>query len=66
MYLELYVSSRIPNRPLVGSIWLFTRGKVPSAVMVARTRFSLSDSITSSVHALKNEQKLCAVASVRP
>jgi hypothetical protein len=66
MYLELWVSSTVPILPRVGSIWLFTLGKVPSAVMVASTRFSLSGSITSAVHALKNEQKLCAVASVRP
>ncbi len=66
MYLELTVNSSELIRPRVGSIWLFTRGKFPTAVRVARTRFCLSVSITSLVQALKNEQKLRAVASVRP
>ena len=66
MYLELTVSSSDPIEPRVGSIGLFTLGKVPSAVRVARTRFSRSVWMTPSVHALKMEQKLSEVASVRP
>src|SRR5215204_3604674 len=66
MYLEAYVSSSVAREPLVGSIGLFIRGKFAEAVRAASTRFSLSCSITSAVHALKKEQKLWAVASVRP
>src|SRR5215207_10566950 len=66
MYLELWVSSKEPMRPRVGSMGLFTRGNVPSAVRVARTRFCLNGATTSLVHAPKTEQKLSAVASVRP
>jgi hypothetical protein len=66
MYLELWVSSSCPIRPRVGSIWLFTRGKLAVAVRVASIRFCLRISVTSVVHALKNAQKLWAVAWVRP
>src|ERR671910_3726777 len=66
MYFELWVNSREPIRPRVGSMGLFTRGNVPSAVRVARTRFCLNGVTTSPVQAPKTEQKLSAVASVLP
>src|SRR5215210_7797273 len=66
MYLELCVISTVPSEPRVGSIGLFTRGKVPRAVSVASTRFSRSDTTTSVVQALNAAQKLSGVASVRP
>src|SRR3954463_8032 len=47
MYLELWGISTEPIRPRVGSTGLFTRGKVPNAVRVARIRFCLSGPTTS-------------------
>src|SRR5918992_3604379 len=66
MYLELWVSSTLRIEPRVGSIGLFTREKVASAVIVASTRFCRKGPITSEVQAAKTEQKLTAVASVLP
>src|ERR1700732_2845219 len=61
MYLELWVISIELILPRVGSTGLFTLGKVPSAVRVARTRFCRRGPTTSLVHAPKTEQKLTAV-----
>src|SRR6476661_4080109 len=66
MYLEAQVSSTEPLDPREGSIGLLVRGKVPIAVRVASTRFCRSGSMTSAVHAPNTEQKLTAVATVRP
>src|SRR4051812_29679379 len=66
MYLELQVSSILVIDPRVGSITLFAWVKVASAASVASGRLSLSAAMTSLVQALKNEQKLASVASVRP
>src|SRR3954468_12128506 len=66
MYLELWAISTEPFEPLVGSMGLFTRGKVACAVKVASTRFCWSGPLTSGVQAPNTEQKLTCVASVRP
>ena len=64
--LRLTVSSAFMIEPRVGSTGLLAREKVPRALSVARTRFSRNALMTSAVQALKNEQKLSGVASVRP
>ena len=52
--------------PRDGSIGLLVEGNVAVPVRVASTRFCRSRATTSGVQALKEPQKLAAVASVRP
>src|SRR4026209_1715308 len=65
-YFELTVISSDLMLPRDGSIGLLTLGKATVPVSVASTRFCRSSSTTSGVQALKEPQKLAAVASARP
>ena len=65
-YFELTVTSSDLMLPREGSIGLLVEGNVAVPVRVASTRFWLSRATTSGVQALKEPQKLAAVASVRP